>query len=943
MARKFNAGRQNEIALNKEAHDLFMALKYINNGPTKPIQDKQSPIPIGALWNDNGKGLNILKINKANGGWVPAFEGYYHPVNIKEKPLFPTDGQIWIDESQDSILKYYDQNTNSWIATRAMQTTAENVLVDMHNNFINIFPLKDMDEAEGKKTYLVPYDQYGKLFDNGLFIHPTDSKYHKLSDVSVQYDTTSKEEQESWIHVNAHKVFKIEKKLIKINKAGSEAYRVYGLFDNNTELYYLDESGQGIAMIPYKPDSLKAYDYKAFNGGIEIISAKAKAATYIYSMSYVFQDTPNPGKLIRNDFTIGSQSEVQIGQLTKRPLIFLDGLYLEQTKYNYHSDTGKVQINDTIINPMDMMAVVFQDMESTGEKEINNVTGPGTDTLVGTFTNAVNFKKPLAFVSGVMGTNVVSPEEIAFQGTSLVIKNWGLDTIEAPARVMVVEADNMYLCHGNFDDSCIITNDGISNNPNDEYLLFIDGLLMSSRELDVSEHQIRIANAKKGQQYVLLKIKDNSNTALSFDNKVMNFTIAINNEDGTMYNECNDAVIFADGKMIPMEDSVYRDKLPIRGSSGQIIKVKNKTLSSEVYNYYSWDEDNKRWDIISDMDTIHQITSFIKGNYSNGSIMLDSVGLEQKKGTYYAYTYSNGVEEPLLKGIQRLRRDQTEYAVNVEHMFNNNQGALSVYTNKLLNFEVQEESSNTGKFIIPILTSDEGTDPYENGELLYYIERPEKNEIVSCEKEVLTAANRTMDFNGGYTTNISLLPGVVNVYVNGVRLTRQDFTIVNENTLIIHKQIVGNQNNYDPDNRDTWNKFLFYEKNETVSIECNRDDHILVEVRQDYNLKSQTIKSRYSGQRTFYTEDDGIPKSLLISQDLIKIFIDGVIYTGEYTINRESGSITLLDPSLDSIIGVDPIARYFELNPLEYEEYLIEHGKPYVSNPIMNEITFEWR
>ena len=186
MARKFNTGRQNEIALNKEAHDLFMTLKYINNGPTKPIQDKQSPIPVGALWNDNGKGLNILKINKANGGWVPAFEGYYHPVNIKEKPLFPTDGQLWIDESQDNILKYYDQNTNSWIATRAMQTTAENVLVDMHNNFINIFPLKDMDEAENKKTYLVPYDQYGKLFDNGLFIHPTDSKYHKLSDVSVQ-------------------------------------------------------------------------------------------------------------------------------------------------------------------------------------------------------------------------------------------------------------------------------------------------------------------------------------------------------------------------------------------------------------------------------------------------------------------------------------------------------------------------------------------------------------------------------------------------------------------------------------------------------------------------------------------------------------------------------------------------------------------------------------
>lgn len=152
---------------------------------------------------------------------------------------------------------------------------------------------------------------------------------------------------------------------------------------------------------------------------------------------------------------------------------------------------------------------------------------------------------------------------------------------------MVVEADNMYICHGNLDKTCIINNDQISNNPKDKYLLFIDGLLMSTRELDVSEHQIRIANAKEGQQYVLLKIKDHSTTALSFDNKVMNFTVAINNEDGTMYNECNDAVIFADGKMIPTEDSIDRENLPARGSTGQIIKVKNKLLTSDVYSYYS--------------------------------------------------------------------------------------------------------------------------------------------------------------------------------------------------------------------------------------------------------------------------------------------------------------------------------------------------------------------
>ena len=56
----------------------------------------------------------------------------------------------------------------------------------------------------------------------------------------------------------------------------------------------------------------------------------------------------------------------------------------------------------------------------------------------------------------------------------------------------------------------------------------------------------------------------------------------------------------------------------------------------------------------------------IKGNYSAGSIMLDSKDLKGKKGTFYAYTYSNGVEEPLLKGIQPLRRGfhPTKFATN---------------------------------------------------------------------------------------------------------------------------------------------------------------------------------------------------------------------------------------------------------------------------------------
>lgn len=67
MARKFTTGRQNDLVLNQELHQALLALKYFNNGEIEPIQDKQAPIPVGAIWNDRGRGKNIIKINKSDG------------------------------------------------------------------------------------------------------------------------------------------------------------------------------------------------------------------------------------------------------------------------------------------------------------------------------------------------------------------------------------------------------------------------------------------------------------------------------------------------------------------------------------------------------------------------------------------------------------------------------------------------------------------------------------------------------------------------------------------------------------------------------------------------------------------------------------------------------------------------------------------------------------
>lgn len=932
MSRKFNIGRQNDFALNKEMHDLLMSLRYINNGVDEPVQDLQTPIPVGSVWNDINRGKNILKVNTTNNGWEPMFTGHYHPVDLFTKPLNPIHGQLWIDGSKDNTLHFYDENTNAWIAVRAAQTNSNQILVDMHNNFMHMFPLKDMDsESEvNSKSFLVPHEEYGKLTDDGLFIHPSSDKYEVISDVGVKYKSTS--DMASWVHANPHKMFTMEKKLVKV-----EGKYIHGLFDNNTEFFYLDSDGWK-HMLPFDNVSLVG-DFKPFDKGIELVSDRAIQSKFIMMYAYSFYDTSRPGKLIRKDFNVGSQAEVHVGLSTKHPMVFMDGLYLEQHKYDYDKVTGNITIHDRIINPMDIMAIVFKHNEVV-DFEINQTIDNTNDALVGTLKK--DYVRPMVFISGVMGAQFFSPEQIIYDKTNktVTVKNWGPHQPNDISYAMVVEADNSYVCHGEFDDTKTIYSDSIIGD-HEDYMVWADGVLVSSKHLDIMPGAIKINNAIAGVEYVLLKINDESETAVLFDGKAMNYTIAIKNPDGTLYNECDNACVFVDGKALMMKDTIEKPILPVKGAQGQIVKIKN-TEDGDVYSYYIYNDSVARWEALSE-EEIEEVDRLVKADYSSGSIMVDAPD-GSTLGTYYAYTYANSVEEPLLKGKRDLIEDKDVYAVNVQHKFNNGQGALTVFTNKLYNSSIVEEASNTGKIIVPKLEKVNSMfSPYDNGELLYYVERPEKTESASCIREILSAANRNVQYQNGYTTNISLMPGVVSVYLNGVRLERNDFTVIDDHTIMLHVNAVGGQRNYNPNSKSTWNKYLFYNSKGEYEISSLRDDIVVIEVRQDFSLKTQTVPVRYPGQRIFFMEDDGIPKSLILTQDIIKIFINGVVYDGEYNINKENGSITLLDSELESMLNVDPIARFFETHPVEYDEYIQEYGKPYTAKKQIDKITFEWR
>lgn len=949
MPRKFNIGRQNEQSFNKEIHDMFMTLKYLNTGSHTPIKDEQADIPYGAVWMDPSFGKNVLKAYSQNRGWEPVFRNYYHPANLMQKPESPTHGQIWIDSSKNDLLHYYDENTGSWIAVSALSANKNDVGVSGFDNFVNIFPLVPAITNNNKHSYLIPSELAGRMFDGGTYIHPSNPSYEKESDVTISFNDQDLIEKESWIHVNPSRLNACEKKIIKVNKdVSTEKAYIIDINPYNTEFYGIDKNTKKGTLLRYDSNNINNCDYTYTDVGIKL-TTKAYKYDYIYSISYSFATSNFPGSLVKKSTVVGTEDEIYVGSYNKHPFVFLDGLYLEQEIYNYNHQEGVVTIvNDDITQKMDMTSVIFKDFskgnDSTPyEYTINQANINGVDAIIGPLTaNTQAFKKPMAFVSGVMGvtTNIYTPEEIIINGTQATIKNIGPIAKDDSFKVMIAETDGMFLDSGEIDETKAIKSETILEN--ETYIVFVDGLLMSPNDLKVSQGQIRISGAVTGQQWVLLKTNSAEETSVIFDSVISHHSIRItNNNENVAYNNCDEAIVYVGDGVLVDTKAIDKGIPPKKGVAGQIIRCKQEVATGIVETTYKiWDYKTYSWLDIKDSSLTKELSKLPTYFSTKGSISILDTDFVGQDLTYYAYTFNNSIDEPLLydKRATTIDGDKT-FNVNFDHTFRPGLGSLTTYLNNMLVLP-EEDPSGNGRFTMPEFEQE--LNPYDNGELLYIVERAEENEDVACKRETLTAENRNPSLTNTYTTNTSLIPGVVNVFVNGVKLEREEFSLVNENNIMIHFDVIGGQSHYQADNQNTWNKFSVYTAEGIKTIDCTQPDEIVVEVRQDFRLKTQTIPVRYTGQQYFSTQDDGLAESLLNTKDLVKIYINGIIYTGEYTINRDAGILVIEDATITQNFNVDVIENHFIKNPVAYAKYQQEYGK-YYAKKVIDKITFEWR
>lgn len=247
----------------------------------------------------------------------------------------------------------------------------------------------------------------------------------------------------------------------------------------------------------------------------------------------------------------------------------------------------------------------------------------------------------------------------------------------------------------------------------------------------------------------------------------------------------------------------------------------------------------------------------------------------------------------------------------------------------------------------------------------YVVEKIERNEYFATERDYINLEtggephSQIYQYaNDSIITDFSLR-GTTSVYLNGVLLDNKDYSRFNNDKIMFNVDVCGLQElpiaekmmDNIPDNlkddiieiyKDNPRVLRMFENNKMLYIPTSSRDEILVERRDDTSIKTLTLTleqkdfnkdSNNNSLKFTKAEYPSMPESLFNTGDLVKIYINGVFYDGEYRFinDGEVKGIELLD---DTAVTKDGIYSSYEIR----EQYEALYG-PY--KPI--KVKFEWR
>ena len=543
---------------------------------------------------------------------------------------------------------------------------------------INIDVLeKDIDEIRTNRGRFVSINDYepetGKILENN---------YSNVNGCMVKVNDPTLGEF-SWVHVNASKLSRIDKRLIEtpddgfINITPTQT-EFYGFKANIADNQGSSRLGTLLIKGENEEDLEKGYDYIGVMNGIQLSDeiCKSKKYDFIYSLTYIFDENPvNEGFVTIGAGPIGKESQVYIGNRIEAPIaLFLDGLALEQqnimlneTIYTHDSTEGVITFSDKddaeIINNMQMSVLAFP--KRTEEFVLSNEPGTNSnieikkDSVVLTHhimidpedESILNYKdgipgyaQPMVFCSG-LGLQesaiyedfiILNEKEIkqcvdkGIKRIPIKIEIKGLILPNEPVQGFIADIGTSFMGKGKLYNGRTQYHEGILEDT--DYVVFINGLLLTPTNGDMSVQNgfIDVINSKEIDdtllEYVVLEIAndDDNKMGLAFDETVSYHSVRIDDGgDKAVYNDCNSAVVYVQNGIIIDKAAIEQPINTIEGyyKGNQIIKVPVDDNNSG-YKYYKYDFTQDEPEEITDPRKI-EIINYLIGYYSTlGSIHL---------------------------------------------------------------------------------------------------------------------------------------------------------------------------------------------------------------------------------------------------------------------------------------------------------------------------------
>ena len=597
--------------------------------------------------------------------------------------------------------------------------------------------------------YLVPDSMQGKFYIDGHFVHekvgfeddPNEQGYDRTSNVCITFPVEQVENKlMSGVHVNPKRLHRVIKKVFIIDKANP----TIEMQEENTEFYVL-QGGIGKLLIKTQDESITEYHSVTSNNidCIKLSSRIAELHEFVYCIHYEFTNTlsKQKGTLGKRKFKIKDENYIWIGSVPpSRVAVFGQGFFYENVpeNYLYDAETGYIFIKEQLqdrdyvkqydfsvlsvpdvhegkvsdnfhpqhgyrINlsrdPFSTQYIAFCGGVQLTASALDVIDDPDGNTRVKyipSLTKEIFEQNEEDMYWSVLGTNEVNAMgEVEFEmlrGTTEVINKDGVGNVVPIYRDKLSPVDGaLYLAS------------------NEKPLLFVDGVLVFQKEIEIGNDFIKIYGLQETQEVLMLAdtspLEGQEGDDTDMDDHI--------NSDRLLF---EDTISFAtvptevaDDHIVFLQNGVLCDA----GATYTSIKPKDEGYHGEVrlwinYSKEQWIQYNAytgNWDNIPDekmfIDPITQeetrYIDFLDQNVRGYSSTRRSITflqkLEEQYCTYYAYKYSDSVERKLLMeyiypngrdGVNITNPKENEprpFNINYKHVYMPGKNEITVFLN----------------------------------------------------------------------------------------------------------------------------------------------------------------------------------------------------------------------------------------------------------------------